>query len=194
MQQSATLQPSTFVDLNVLPEGLRPRRYPAWYVLGVVGVLGLSLFLIPLQRVEQAASAETARLEAELELIEEELARIQVDFGRARGFRQQLEATEAAIAELSEERQAVLGGEQELSKDLFAAMAVLPLDARLASVTGGDGQLTLAGQAGDVAQVLEYVGALERSGRFSEARIASLAVAGGQEGGSGVSFTVELTQ
>lgn len=190
MQQGAMLQRPTFVDLNVLPEELRPRRYPAWYVLGVVLVLAASLLLIPLYRVEQADSAETARLQAEVGLINEELAGIQIDFGRARALRQEIEAREAAIAELSEERQAVLGDGRELSKDLFVAMGVLPAGAHLGSVSGGDGQLTLTGQARGVADVLGYAGALVESGRFSEARVASLAVASG----SGASFTLEVTQ
>lgn len=194
MQQSAMLQPTTFVDLNVLPEELRPRRYPTWYVLGVVAVLALSVLLLPLYRVEQAGSAETARLQAELELINEELAGIQIDFGKARGLREQLEATEGAIAELNAERQAVLGGGQELHKGLSAAMAVLPPGARLGSITGGDGELTLKGQASSVADVLGYASALVGTGQFSEARIASLAIASAQGEGTGVTFTLEVTQ
>ena len=190
MQQSPTLQPPRFVDLNVLPEELRPRRYPAWYVLGVVAVLAVSLLLIPLHQVEQADSAETARLQAELELINEGLAGIQIDFGKARALRQEIEASEVAIAELNEERQAVLGDGQELSKDLFVAMGVLPPGAHLGSVSGGDGQLTLTGQTRGVAGVLGYAGALVRSGRFSEARVVSLALASG----TGVTFTLEVTQ
>lgn len=190
MQESTTLKPSTFVDLNILPEELRPLRHPAWYVLGVIGVLVASALLIPLYRVQQADSAETVRLTAELELINEEMGGIQLDFGRAREVRLELEATEAAIAKLNEERQAVLGDGQELSKDLFVVIGLVPAGAHVGSVGGGGGQLTLSGEALSVADVLGYAGALVGSGGFSEARVASLAIAAG----TGVTFTLEVTR
>jgi Tfp pilus assembly protein PilN len=194
MQESTTLQPPVFVDLNVLPEELRPRRYPAWYVLGIVAILAASFLLIPLYQAERAGDAETARLRSELELINEELGRVQVDFGQARELRQQIETTEAAIAALNEERQAILGGGQELSTDLSAITEALPPGGRLASVTSSEGQLSLQGRADRATDVLEYSRALTRSGRFSEARITSLAIEGGEEEGAGMTFTIELAR
>jgi len=194
MQQGATLGPPIFVDLNLLPEELRPLRYPPWYVLGLVAVLLLGLLLIPLHAVQQADSAEPARLGAELELITRELAGIEIDFGKAREVRGQIEAAEASTASLGEERQAILGDSQELSADLSAAMLALPPGTHVASITAGDGRFTLTGQAGQLADVLGYYGALAGSGRYSQTRITSMAVASGQQGGSGVTFTVEVTQ
>lgn len=188
MQESRTLQRPTFVDLNVLPEELRPLQHPAWYVLGVLSVLVATVLLIPLYRVQQAHTAETATLRAELELINEEMGGIQLDFGEARGVRQELEVTEAAIAELNEERQAVLGDGQELSKDLYVAMGLVSAGTHLGSVVGGAGQMTLSGEAPSVADVLGYAGALVESGRFSEARVASLEIGGA----TGVTFTLEV--
>jgi len=193
MQESTTLQPATFVDLNVLPEELRPRQDPAWYVLGVVAILAASLLLIPLYQAERDGDAETARLGSELQLMNEELARIQIDFGRARELRQQIETTEAAIAALDEERQAVLGDGQQLAVDLDAINSALPPGARLVSATSSDGQLSLQGRADRAADVLDYSRALTGSGRFSEARIVSLAVEGGQEEGTGITFAIQLT-
>ena len=194
MQQSTTLQAPAFVDLNVLPAELRPRQDPAWHVLIVVAILAASLLLIPLYQAERDGDAETARLGSELQLANEELARIQVDFGQARDLRQQIETTEAAIAALDEERQAVFGDGQRLSVDLAAIMSVLPPGARLASVASSDGQLLLQGRADRAADVLDYSRALTGGERFPEARIVSLAVEGGQEEGTGMSFVIQLTQ
>ena len=194
MQQSTTLQAPAFVDVNVLPEELRPRRYAAWYVVAVVAILAASLLLTPLYQAERDGDSATARLRSELELMNEELAGIQIDFGQARELRQQIETTEAAIAALDEERQAVLGDRQQLSVDLAAIMSVLPPGGRLASVTSSEGQLSLQARADRATDVLEYSRALSRSGRFSEARITSLAIEGGEEEGTGMTFTIELAR
>ena len=194
MQESTTIQRPVFVDLNVLPEELRPRRDPAWYVLGVVIILAASLLLIPLYRAEQAGDVETAHLRSEWELMNEELARIQVDFGRARELRQQIETTEGAIATLNEGRQVILGDGEQVSSDLSTIMQALPPGARLVSVTSSEGQLSLQGRADLAADVLDYSRALTGSSRFSEARIVSLAVEGSQEGVTGMTFVIQLTQ
>lgn len=192
MQQSTTLRPPASIDLNVLPEELRPRQYPAWYVLGVVAILAASLLLVPLYQAERAGDAETAGLRSELELMNEELGQIQIDFGQARELRQQIGTTEAAIAALNEERQVILGDGRQPSSDLSAIMKALPPGARLASVTGSEDQLSLQGRADRAADVLEYSRALTASGMFSEARIVSLAVEGGQEEGTGMSFVIQV--
>jgi len=194
MQQDAALQPPKFVDLNVLPEELRPPRYSPWYVLAVIAVLVLSLLLIPLYRVEQARSADTADLRAELDLIDRELTRMQIEFGGARDARQQIGAIEATIARLDEERRAILGDQRDLSADLSALVAALPPGAHLVSITASEGQLTLTGRAAGSADVLAYSRSLAGSGKFSGARITSLTIAGGQQGGAGVSFTIEAAQ
>jgi Tfp pilus assembly protein PilN len=183
-----------FVDLNVLPEELRPRRYPAWFAVGVVTVLAAGLLLLPLSRVQQAASEETARLRSELAAVNDQLAAFQIDLGRARGLRLQLETTEAVIAGLNEERQAVVGDRRELSKDLSAIVDALPAGARVESITATDGPLSLTGQAPSPADALEYSKALVGTERFSEARITSLATAQGAERGTDVTFTIEVTQ
>jgi Tfp pilus assembly protein PilN len=195
LQQNATLRSPAFLDLNVLPEKLRPRRHPTWYIAGVAAMLALIVLLLPVYRAEQAGGEETALLQAELEMAKQELAGIETDFGRARAVRQELESAEAAIAGLSEERQTLLANKPELSIELPAMVLALPPGASLGSITGSsDGQLTLTGQAGSAADVIEYGRALVRGGRFSQAQITSLAVASGSEGGSGVTFTLEVTR
>ena len=194
MQQSTTLQAPAFVDLNVLPEELRPQRDPAWHVLLVVAILAASFLLVPLYQADRAGQEEAALLSSELDVMNEELARIQVDFGRARELRQQIETTEAAIVALNEERQALLGDVQQLSVDVAAIFRALPPGARLASVTGSEGQLLLQGRADRAADVLDYSTALTGSEGFAEARIVSLAVEGGEEEGTGMSFVIQLAQ
>ncbi len=188
MQQSETLP--VFVDLNVLPEELRARRYPALFVQGILVLLAASLFLIPLYQEEQAAHDETTRLQAELDLMSYNLALVQVDLGKVNGLQRQLEAAETDLASLNEQRQEILGGGQELSKELSAAVLNLPPGVSLGTVTGGDGQMTLTGQALNSVDVFEYARTLEGSGRFSEARIVSLAAGSG----GAVTFTIGVVR
>lgn len=196
MRQSSTLERPLFVDLNVLPEEFRPRRYPPWFIGGVITVLALSLLLLPLARVQQATDEESAHLQAELALINDELGRLQIDLGEARHLRQQLADTEAAIAGLNEERQAVLGDRQGLSDALAAMMRSLPPGARVESVGAAatDSPLSLTGHAGSAADVLEYSRSLVATGRFSQARVTSLASESDQEDGGGVAFIIEVGQ
>jgi len=188
MQQSETLP--VFVDINILPEELRPQRYPALFVLGILVLLAASLALIPLYQAEQAVGDETTRLQTELNLISSDLALVQTDLGKVKGLQRQLEAVETDLASWNEERQAVLGDAQELSKDLLAAVLDLPPGVSLGSVTGGDEQMTLTGQALNSGAVFEYARALEESGRFSEARIISLVT----ESDEAVTFTIKAVR
>ncbi len=192
MQQSETLP--QLVDLNVLPEELRARRYPILFVLGILVLLAASLALIPLYQAQQSTRDETSRLQEELELISLDLALVQMDLGKIRGLQRQLEAAEADLASLNEERQEVLGDGQELPVDLAAVVLDSPPGVSLASVTGGDEGMTLSGQALTSGDVFEYVRMLRESGRFSESRIVSLATATGETGGSGVTFVIEAVR
>ena len=193
MQQSETLP--VFVDLNILPEELRPRRYPPLYMLGILALLAASLALIPLYQAQRAAGDETARLQAELDLMSHNLTLVQVDLGKVKGLQRQLEGVEAATASLNEQRQGVLGDEQELSKDLSTAVLNLPEGLlSLTSVTETDGQMTLTGQMVSQEDAFEYARMLESSGRFSEARIVSLATESGEAWDSPVTFTIEVVR
>ncbi len=192
MQQSETLP--QFVDLNVLPEELRARRYPTLFLLGILVLLAAGLFLIPLYQAEQAAQDETILLQTELDLISYNLALVQIDLGKIKGAQRQIESAETELASLNEQRQAILGGGQELSKELSVAVLDLPPGVILGTVTGGAGQMTLIGQALASDAVFEYARTLEGSGRFSEARIVSLTTARGDAEGSVFTFTIEAVR
>jgi Tfp pilus assembly protein PilN len=192
MQQSETLP--QFVDLNILPEELRARGYPILFVLGILVLLAASLALIPLYQAQQSTRDETSLLQEELELIGLDLALVQVDLGKIRGLQRQIEAAEADLASLNEERQETLGDGQGLSVDLATVVLDLPPGVSLVSVTGGDEGMTLSGQALTSGDVFEYVRTLRKSERFSESRIVSLATATGETEGSGVTFVIEAVR
>jgi hypothetical protein len=192
VQQSETL--SAFVDLNVLPEELRPLQSPLLFVLGIFVLLAVSLALIPLCRTQQAADAEVSYLQEELGLMSQDLALVQPDLARIRSLQRQLAEVEADIASLNEERQATLGEGLGVAQDFSVAIIALPSGVGLTSVSGADGQMTLEGQALTMEGVFEYVWALRRSGRFSESRIVSLAAAVGEAESSGFTFIIEVVR
>lgn len=169
-----------FVDLNLLPEELRARRYRVPVVLGVAALLAAALLLIPLYYAERAAEDETARLQTELEIMSDNLALVRVDLGEIRNAQQQIDTAEAGLASLNEQRQAILGDGQELSRELSVAVLDPPPGVSLGTVTGGDAQMTLTGQARNWEDIFEYAETLEKSGGFSEARVVSLATQGGE--------------
>ena len=192
MQQNETLP--LFVDLNVLPEELRARRYPVLFVLGILVLLAASLALIPLYQAQQSAHDETSRLQEELELISLDLALVQLDLGQIKGVQRQIDSAETELASLHEQRQAILGDGHGMSADLSVAVLDRPPGISLTSVNGTDGRMTLTGQAVTSEDVFEYVRTLRKSGRFSESRIVSLATAPGETGGSGVTFVIEAVR
>jgi Tfp pilus assembly protein PilN len=192
VQQSETL--AVFVDLNVLPEELRPTRYAPLFVLGILVLLAASLALIPLHQAAQATDGETSHLQEELGLLSQDLALVQLDLAKVRGLQLQLLAVEADLTSLNEERQAIIGDGREVSQDLSVAIFDLPPGMRLASVNGTDGGMTLGGRALSTEDVFEYVWTLRKSGRFSESRIVSLTVATAEAEGSGVTFVVEAVR
>ena len=192
MQQSETLP--VFVDLNVLPEELRPTRYAPLFVLSILVLLAASLALIPLYQAQGATDGETLHLQEELGLIRQDLALVQLDLGKVRGQQLQLVAMETELASLNEERQAILGDGRGVSQALSVAILGLPPGVRLASVNGTDGGVTLTGQALTTEDVFEYVWTLRKSGGFSESRIVSLAAATGEAEGSAVTFAIEAVR
>lgn len=192
MQRSETLLP--FVDLNVLPEELRPRRHPILYILGIVALLAASLALIPLYQAERAAGDETGQLQGELDLISYDLTLAQIDLGKVKGLQRQLEAVQTDLAVLDEERQAVLGDGTGLSKDLTKAVNSLPAGASLTSVTGDANQMSLSGQAATSKDVFEYARALQTGGKLSECRVVSLERTTDEQEGSVPTFTIEAVR
>ena len=190
MRPSETLP--AFVDLNVLPEELRPWPYQRLFVMGILALLALSLLLVPLYQAERGAAAETAALKAQQDLLSADLALAQADLGKVRALQRQLEAAETDLAALNKERQTIMREGQKMSRDLSAVVAALPAGASLQSVTAGDGQTTLTGRALSREDVFRYAGTLERSRKLSEARVTSLVSEGGGTGA--VTFTIEAVR
>lgn len=190
MQRSETMP--AFVDLNVLPEELRPWPYQRLFVMGVLALLALGLLLVPLYQAEQDAAAETAALKAQQDLLSVDLALAQAELGNVRALQRQLETAETDLATLNRERQAIMREGQKMSQDLSAVVSALPAGASLKSVTAGDGQTTLTGRALSREDVFRYAGALERSRKLSEARVTSLVSQDGEAGA--VTFTIETVR
>ncbi|MEX1252793.1 MAG: hypothetical protein WEE64_00485 [Dehalococcoidia bacterium] len=180
-----------FIDLNLLPQESWVRNHSALYAAAAALLLVAALLLIPLNRANSSAADDAESLRAELQRIDRELVEEQASLGRLRELRLKSATARQAIEDLAAERDAVLGSKPKLSGAVARLLANLPPGAAVSSVTSGDGTVLLAGQAPDSETALGYARKLDDTGAFSSVQIASLGL---DEGGAGVSFTVEVAQ
>ncbi len=194
MHRSLTAQRSKLIDLNVLPQEMRPLRYPGWYVLGLTAIMIGCVLLVPAIILQRSANNQTADLNHQLLLISGQLTGVQMDIGRERGLRMEITQAEAALAAVQAERKTVLGMDTPVSKDLRVLYAAAPPGLRITSASKSESKIVASGQAPSIESVIAFASALNADGSFSGVTITSLGTAAGGGGGSSPAFTVEVAQ
>ena len=179
----------TFIDLNLLPRESWVSSHSGLYAAAAAVILVAALLLIPLNRANSGAAGDAESLRDELQGIDRELRDEEISLGRLRELRIMTDAAQQAIDDLAVERSAVLGSEAKISDAVTELLADLPSGAAVSSVTSGEGTILLSGQAPDTGTALGYARTLDATGAFSSVQIASLGL---DQGGAGVSFTVEV--
>lgn len=175
------------IDLNVLPPELRPKRYPSWYVAGLVAIVVACGLLGPLALLERSAGDETSRLREELTLITSQLQGAQTDMGQGRGIRTQIAEVQASAELLQSEKEDLLGGSRLVSEDLTRLYAVVPPDARVTLVNQEEDLIIVKGEAVSTETIIAYADALQDIALFPEVTITSLSTMSG-----GLQFAVEM--
>jgi Tfp pilus assembly protein PilN len=178
-----------FIDLNVLPPPLRPHRYPRWYVVGLAAVLMGCILLAPMLALQRSTSQEADRLRSQLGLITGHLQGVEMDIGRARGLREQIEQVENAIAELQRERASLPGAGGPLSQDLSTLYSVAPPGTHINATSRSLKTVTASGVAPDIESIIAYAKALTDSGSFSDVTITQA-----NAGVARIEFAVQVEQ
>lgn len=162
------------IDINLLPAQYRPRRIRPLQVVLVLVAAALMLGLIPSILTLQGERARTQEVRARID-------EAKIALTRVRENQQELEQVEAEIARIREEiaqlqaELATVGGEQpKRARGIAAAVTVVFPGIRLTGITQEGTTLTVEGEAGSQALVLDYARALQETQVFQLVRILSI--------------------
>jgi hypothetical protein len=188
---SAAQPAPAIIDINLLPEKLRPAQVSGW-ALAFAGVMALCLLLmIPLAfRMEDARSravdAEDLAFKSEYEL-----QAVQAELSQARALRVETDANVAQTQALTQTRAALQGGRRPLAEDMFwlYGFGFLPAGSRITAVDPAKDGLVVTGTAPGPLDGIAYAAKLVGVGGFPAARMTSYAP--GERGGV---FKVEVTR
>lgn len=183
--QAEALGTARFIDLNLLPEELRSRSRSGWFLAALLALVVAAPLLALLYRAQDTAWSKTHAQEERWASVERELASLQADFVSTQELRGEMAAANAGLTALEMQREAVLGDTRRAA-GLAAAVERLPSGARLLTVDDDGARLRVTGDAPTAERALGYARALEGSGAFATAFVASIERADG-----GVRFAIE---
>jgi Tfp pilus assembly protein PilN len=191
------------LDLNILPARYRPRRIGLPAVLAVLLVIAALLGLWPTYNLLVAVQARTAYLqmrldEAKAALDQVQAQRVQVE-QRLAGVEDEMTATQDQIARLHSELDSLSqrghpAGRAGHSTVIVAAIDALIPRVQIVSMAQEGETMTLTGQAGSQALVLDYARSLQASGAFANVRILSMVNADPLGLIPDVTFAIEMEQ
>ncbi|HID90115.1 MAG TPA: hypothetical protein EYH27_04135 [Anaerolineales bacterium] len=162
------------IDLDILPERYRPRRLTAVMALFIILAMALVMGLAPAISALRVERARTLSVQARLAQVETALAQVQVNKSSLEEMEQQIAQVQAEIDQLQAEYQALSRWQADRSSGITSAVFSLLPGVRLTGITQEDRFLTIRGEAGSQALVLDYARALQASGEFRNVRILSM--------------------
>ena len=163
-----------YIDLNILPERYRPRRLTGLMAALIILAVALAMGLIPAYSLLQTERARTLSVQARLAQAEATLAQIQVNAAALEEVEQQIAQVQAEIAQLQAEYQALSQWQADRSSGITSVVFALLPGIRLTGITQQESFLTIQGEAGSQALVLDYARALQATGEFRNVRILSM--------------------
>lgn len=183
--QAGALRPSTFVDVNLLPEELRSKSRSGWYLAALLALAVALPLLAPLYRAQDVSWSQAAALEATWSATERELAATQADFVAAQDLRQELAATNATLSALEVERSAILG-DLDTGAEVAAAVDRLPVGVRLLTVEGDALGVRITAEASRAEDAFAYARRLAEERSIGTATVTSI-----ERAGDSVRFTID---
>ncbi len=162
------------VDFNVLPSQQQHRVFPVKRVVaGAALVMGAVLLAPSFQATAHSEAtlleqrAELARLQRQVSLVKDSLV--------LRGeLQKKIDQVNGQMRALQQERNSVLAGKGDVSLELRAAMTIAPPGVSISRLGTLGNTLVVGGETSTYAVLLEYTGALERSGFFQTVAIAEI--------------------
>ena len=168
-------------------------------ILTMVLLISIGL-LYPAYQLRSQAAAETIHLQAELIGTQQEMDKRLLATNEAKQVEKNINEILTRVERLKEEQQNILNGSGEYNDNLTLVTGVLPDEAYFTSVKIGSDQITVEGEADNSFTVVDYVVALEKTGKFSEVRIAwindskSIAAETAEAESTGVSFNIIINK
>ncbi len=163
-----------YVDLDLLPERYQPRRLTLLMALLIILAAAMVMGLAPAITALRAERARTLSVQARLAQAETALAQVQVNKRALEEVEQQIAQVQAEIDQLQAEYEALSRWRADRSSGITSAVFSLLPGVRLTGITQRGSSLTIRGEAGSQALVLDYARALQASGEFRNVRILSL--------------------
>ncbi len=176
-------------NLNILPEGYRPRRLSTKQAVLVPSVVAGLAFLFPLYQVTNSSVSDVSRAQSELETINQQIQVRQLENKKAREVEDAMilarQRTEGLIGQL----QAMSAERVDIHDDLRAvAVEALPPGAIITSASVQGDKVTLSGTADSYETAFKYAYALRQIGRFATVWVSSMT-----ESTESVSFNIVVT-
>jgi len=151
------------------PDGSRRKAMALWLV-----VISLAVFFLPLNLVSSSVRDKTARLEAELQPIQETLASIGTPGPEAQQLMDTLKGIQESADAVKEAYPTIAASHFDWPAVMSAIGKYDPGQLRLTSLTQADKQITLHGLAVDDSVVVAYARALEETNLFSRVVVQSI--------------------
>jgi Tfp pilus assembly protein PilN len=162
------------IDLNNPPEQYQSRRLPRRAMILWLVVIGFATFFLPLYLVSASIHDDNARLEDDLQSIQQALTTISSPAPEIQELMDTLAQLQKATNEIEAAYSTIAAGHT----DWPAVMAVIgnynPAQLTLTSLTHADSRIVLNGRATDSSVVAAYAHTLEESQLFSRVVVQSM--------------------
>jgi type IV pilus assembly protein PilM len=187
------------IDINLIPEKYRAEtNRAAFHRLLVPAMLVVAVGLMfPAYQVWDIAKVETARLDSQATIVNDELYRVRIGADNAAAIEETITQLSANLEVLRQQHQ-LLAHANNTSDNLEMITGAIAERGYLTSIDIEDNHITTCGQTFSIAAVIAYVTALEKLDYYSEVRIADISV--GDTGDpsenieSNVAFKVVMTR
>lgn len=182
------------VDFDVLPQQYVRPVVSAQKASLVAGVVFGAALLVPGFHLKAQGDARQAEQQTELARLQRQVTVTKANLVK-RGDIQK--ATDQAIETthaLQDERQSILALGGDLARDLRGAMDLAPAGVTIVRTSSRSDDMVVEGQAQDYPAVLQYVRAVEDSGRFERTAITSLTKSADASKVSTAAFVLSLSR
>jgi Tfp pilus assembly protein PilN len=166
--------PDDFIDINILPEQYRPRELPRRVIaLSLVAAM-LAILIVPLYFVSASMRGDAASLEAEIQSVQDDLAKVNTPAPEVQELMDNLASTQEVANKLEETHSTIAADRADWPAVMAAISDYNPDQLTLDSLAQTDSTITLKGQAVEKSAVDAYANDLEKTGVFASVNIQSI--------------------
>ena len=168
------MAPSNSIGLDNLPEQYQPRSPSRRTIILWLVVIGFAIFFLPLYLVSASIRGDNARLEDDIQSVQEALTSIGSPAPEVQELMDTLAQLQKATDEIETASSAIAAGHTDWPAVMAAIGNYNPAQLALTSLTHADSRITLNGRATDSSVVAAYAHTLEESQLFSRVVVQSM--------------------